>query len=126
MPCMLFSKELINLILAGKKTMTSRDKPQFQVGDLTILMANKDYSKISGKCIKFTKIYSKLIGAFNEKDAHKEGFATLVDLKEYWKKNVGQWKDETIIYIHEFELIDYDPSLFVHTYIASGKPSNKS
>lgn len=48
---MMFTTFLINLILEGKKTMTSRDKPLNEVGDVTNLMANRDYSKISGKYI---------------------------------------------------------------------------
>lgn len=117
---MLFSKELIELILAGKKTMTSRDAIQFRAGDLTILMANKDYSKISGKCIRFIRIYCKPIGSFTEEDAQKEGFGTLEEFKEYWIKTFGEWKSDMTLFVHEFELIDYDPKLFEHTYVCKG------
>ena len=55
----MFKKDLIDLILAGKKTMTSRDKKLCEVGEITNLMANKDYSKISGKHIKITEVYQK-------------------------------------------------------------------
>jgi uncharacterized protein YqfB (UPF0267 family) len=63
---MMFKKDLIDLILAGKKTLTSRDKKLYEVGEVTNLMANKDYSKISGKYIKITKVYQKALGTFTD------------------------------------------------------------
>lgn len=68
---MLFKKDLINLILEGKKTMTSRDKPLNKVGNATNLMANRDYSKISVKYIKITKVYKKALKEFTDSDANK-------------------------------------------------------
>ncbi len=66
---MMFNKILIDLILQGKKTMTSRDKPQYEVGEVTNLMANRDYSKTSGKYIKITKVYQKSLAEFSDIDA---------------------------------------------------------
>lgn len=109
---MMFNKDLIDLILAGKKTATSRDKRQFREGDITNLMANKDYSRISGKCIQFTAVYSQILKNYTEEDAHKEGFRTLSDFKQYWIKNIDEWKDDREQYVHEFKLIDYDPKFF--------------
>ena len=74
---MMFKKDLIDLILTGKKTMTSRDKKLYEVGEVTNLMANKDYSKISGKYIKIVKVYQKALGKFSDIDAQKEGFEQL-------------------------------------------------
>lgn len=51
---MMFKKDLIDKIFRGTKTMTSRDKPLYKVGAMTNLMANKDYSKATGKCIETT------------------------------------------------------------------------
>jgi len=102
---MIFKKDLIDLILAGKKTMTSRDKPLYKVGDITNLMANKDYSKESGKYILITKVCQKVLGDFTEEDAKKEGFQNLADFITYWEKNIGIWNSNKIVWIHEFELI---------------------
>jgi hypothetical protein len=73
---MLFKKALIDLILQGKKTMTSRSKPLYKVGVTTNLMADRDYSKISGKYIKITKVYQKALSEFADSDAHKEASTT--------------------------------------------------
>jgi hypothetical protein len=56
---MLFTKDLIEKILEGKKTMTSRSKRLYNVEDITNLMANKDYSKITNKYIKIVKILER-------------------------------------------------------------------
>jgi hypothetical protein len=101
---MMFKKDLIDLILAGKKTMTSRDKKLYEVGEITNLMANKDYSKISRKCIKITKVYQKALGTFTDIEAQKEGFKDLADFIAYWKKNIGVWNSNKVVWIHEFEL----------------------
>jgi hypothetical protein len=105
---MLFTKDLIEKILEGKKTMTSRSRKLYNVGDITNLMANKDYSKITGKYIKIVKVYPKKLGDFTEEDARKEGFNSLEEFKKYWKeheKKLGIWNDDRIVWIHEFELV---------------------
>ena len=102
---MMFNKDLIDLILAGKKTMTSREKRQFREGDITNLMANKDYSKISGKYIKITKVYQKPLNEFTDPDANKEGFDNLSEFKQYWEDNIGEWNNSITVWVHEFQLI---------------------
>lgn len=68
-------------------------------------MADKDYSKISGKYIKITKVYQKSLREFTEYDAEKEGFGNLQEFKAYWERDIGEWKPSIIVWIHEFELI---------------------
>jgi hypothetical protein len=72
-------------------------------------MTNKDYSKNSGKCLKFTKVYQQYLKDFKEEDSQKESFKSISDFKEYWNKNIGEWKEDIVVFVHEFELIDYDP-----------------
>jgi N4-acetylcytidine amidohydrolase len=102
---MLFKKVLIEKVLEGKKTMTSRSKPLYKVGETTNLMADRDYSKISGKYIKIIKVYKKALSEFTDADANKEGFSNIIEFKEYWKKNIGEWTPTTIVWVHEFEVI---------------------
>ena len=85
--------------------MTSRDKKLYEVGEITNLMANKDYSKISRKYIKITQVYQKALGTFTDIEAQKEGFKDLADFITYWKKNIGVWNSNVVVWIHEFELI---------------------
>jgi hypothetical protein len=101
----MFTKYLIDLILEGKKTITSRDKPLNEVGEVTNLMANRDYSKISGKYIKITEVYEKALSEFTDIDANKEGFENLVKFKQYWEKNIGEWKPNIVVWVHEFDVI---------------------
>lgn len=68
-------------------------------------MANKDYSKISGKYIKITKVYQKPLSEFTDNDANKEGFENLIEFKKYWEKNIGEWTLSTVVWVHEFEVI---------------------
>lgn len=102
---MMFKKYLIDLILAGKKTMTSRSKPLYKVGETTNLMANRDYSKISGKYIKITKVYQMSLAAFGDLEAQKEGFENLQSFQQYWIKNIGPWDPKQVVWVHEFVLI---------------------
>jgi len=105
---MLFNKDLIDKVLDGKKTMTSRSKQLCEVGEVTNLMANRDFSKISGKYIKITAVYPKALGEFTDYEAKKEGFENLVEFKAYWQKNrkkLGEWKPETVVWVHEFDVV---------------------
>jgi len=102
---MLFKKYLIDLILAGKKTMTSRSKPLYKPGDITNLMANKDYSKTSGKYIQITEVYQKTLADFTNLDAQKEGFQNLQSFQQYWIKNIGPWNPQTKVWVHQFEVV---------------------
>jgi len=101
----MFNKVLIDLILQSKKTMTSRAKPLYEVGEVTNLMANRDYSKISGKYIKITKVYQKPLSEFTDKDANKEGFDNLSEFKKYWKENIGEWDNSITVWVHEFDVV---------------------
>jgi hypothetical protein len=103
---MMFKKNAIDLILSGKKTMTSRDKQLYKTGDITNLTADKDYSKISGKYIKITKVYKKILCKFTNSDANKEGFESLSELKQYWEKNIGKWVPDNVVWVHGFEVVE--------------------
>ena len=101
----MFKKDLIDLIIAGKKTVTSRSKKLCEVGNVTNLMANKDYSKLTGKYLRITKVYRKFLGEFTVADSHKEGFQSLGEFKKYWEQNIGLWDPTQFLWIHEFEIV---------------------
>ncbi len=84
--------------------MTSRSKRLYKEGDVTNLMANKDYSKVTGKYIKFTKIYSKVLGEFTDEDSKKEGFENLFEFKIYWNEKIGSWNPKKTVWVHEFQI----------------------
>jgi len=85
--------------------MTSREKPLNEVGEVTNLMANRNYSKITGKYSKITKIYMKSLIEFTDSDANKEGFKDLSEFRQYWEKNSGEWNPSTEVWVHEFEVV---------------------
>ena len=101
----MFKKYLIDLILSGNKTITSRDKQQYRIGDVTNLMANRDYSKITGKYLRITNVHQKSLSDFTDIEAKKEGFVNLQSFKDCWLKNIGQWDTDIFVWIHEFEVI---------------------
>ena len=105
---MMINKDLIKKILVGKKTWTCGDKPISKVGRKENLMANKDYSKISGKYLSMKRIFPKTLGSFTDKEAQKEGFQDLADFRNYWNKHekkLGQWENERKVWVHEFEVV---------------------
>ena len=102
---MLFKKYLIDLILEERKSMTSRSRQLYKPNDITNLMANKDYSKITGKYLKITKVYQKSLGDFTDSDAQKEGFDDLQSFKDSWTKNIGVWNNDKVVWVHKFEVI---------------------
>lgn len=82
--------------------MTSRSKQLYKPGDISNLMANSDYSKITGKYLRITKVYQKSLGDFTESDAQKEGFNNLQSFKDSWTKNIGVWNNDNVVWVHEF------------------------
>lgn len=104
---MLFSKVLIEKILLGTKTSTMRNKVQVNAGKITNLMADRDYSKISGKYIKITKVYPIKLKDVDDTKAQKDGFKNVEELKDYWLKKIGAWNPNQVIYIHEFEVVEH-------------------
>ena len=103
---MMLKKYLIDLILEGRKSITSRAKQLYKPGDITNLMANRDYSKITGKYLKITKVYQKSLGDFTYSDAQKEGFDNLQSFKDSWTKNIGVWSNDIVVWVHEFEVFE--------------------
>jgi hypothetical protein len=67
-------------------------------------MASKDYSKVTGKYIKITRVYEKILGKFTDEDAMKEGFENLFEFKRYWEKNIVFWTPRTVVWVHEFDV----------------------
>jgi hypothetical protein len=43
--------------------------------------------------------------AFTDIEAEKEGFKNLADFIAYWKKNIGVWNSNKVVWIHEFVLV---------------------
>jgi len=82
---MMFDNYLIDQILVGRKTQTSRTK-RYEVGRIENLMSNYNYSKLTGNFIKITKVYQKRLGAFTNQDAKKEGFSDLQEFIDYVNK----------------------------------------
>lgn len=105
----LFPDVLIDKILVGRKTQTTRDY-EIKVGRVVHLMSNHNRSLITRKYIKITKAYKKTLGTFTDEDGKREGFSSLAELIDYWNKKlakkVGEWNPKRVMWVHEFELVE--------------------
>jgi hypothetical protein len=57
----------LDKVLESRKTMISRSKPLYKVGDITNRMADRDYSKISDIHIKVIRILVLVLNTENGK-----------------------------------------------------------
>lgn len=103
---MLFSNELIVMIIIGRKTVTRRDKGYYKVslGRIFTISSNKGYGKF-----KVTKFYQQALGSMTNLDAQKEGFIDLNDFINYvnkkGKKLGFSWNPKLVVDVIEFEYL---------------------
>jgi len=71
-------------------------------------MANRDYSKRTGKYIKITNVYPLKLRDINDSIAQKDGFNNAKELKEFWVKKLSSWNPSPVVYVHEFDAIEKD------------------
>jgi DNA repair photolyase len=101
---MWFNPKLIPLVLEGKKTTTIRGRKLCNVGDV-LEIASRDYNGPT-RLIKVLNIYSKKLGELTDEEIHRDGFSSLEELQEFWRKELKKvWDDNRTVYIHEFQLL---------------------
>lgn len=103
---MLFKEEHQQLILEGKKTATRRvwKKPMVKVGGIykvKLKMLSKDYFAK----IKVLKLYKQKLKEIMVRDIEKEGYSSLSEFVDIWKKINKNWDGNTEVYVIEFEVI---------------------
>ena len=103
---MLFKLEHKKMILEGTKTVTRRvwKKPMVKIGGIykaKLKMLSKEYfAKI--RILNYTK---QELGDMTDEDANKEGYTDLMAFHDKWIEINGNWIDNMIVDVIEFELV---------------------
>lgn len=101
----LFKKHLVPLILEGRKTQTRRlHKHQWKLGK-TYQVKTNYYSRIEAH-IRVTRKFNQRLGDISLEDVKKEGFNSLDDFKEAWRRINGNWTPDQTVIVYEFEIVD--------------------
>ena len=95
-----FRDEYIPLILSGRKKTTIRAKAKYFKGelvDVTDLSGN-----VHGEAV-ISNIVEKKFSELTDKDAVKDGFLDLEELKTALRDIYGDLDDDSILYIYHFK-----------------------
>jgi len=103
---MLFKPEHEQMILEGKKTVTRRvwKRPMVKVGGIykaKLKMLDKKYFAK----IKVLKLYKQKLKEIMVRDIEKEGYSSLSEFVDIWKKINKSWEGDTEVYVIEFEVV---------------------
>ena len=103
----MYKKPYLEKILNGEKTQTRRPlekKPGRSVYDIGARVGVRSgYTKFAGYII-IRKRFRQRLGDISEEDARKEGFKTVKEFQETWKRLYGKWDPEEVVWVYEFEL----------------------
>jgi ParB/RepB/Spo0J family partition protein len=89
-------------LLKGIKTQTSRtSSPDSKIRPGAIVRAAIWEPHLCD--LRITSIERKKLKYFDEEDAKKEGGYTLEQFKRIWKKSHGEWDDNQLVYVIQFE-----------------------
>ncbi len=104
---MLFKLEHKEMILNGTKTATRRvwKRPMVKVGGIykaKLKMISKDYFAK----IKVTKFFKQKLKDMTQQDCEKEGYFEMGEFRNIWIKINGSWKEDLIVDVIEFEVIE--------------------
>jgi hypothetical protein len=103
---MLFKPEHVEMIKTGKKTATRRNwkRQMVKVGGIyfikTKMLSKKNYGKI-----KVLDVYREDLCDMDDNDAKKEGYNTLGEFVDVWRKINGTWDSNQKVYVIDFEVI---------------------
>lgn len=98
-----FRANHIDLIRAGVKVQTSRQRPpvELKAGDVVdAVLWNPNAAKL-----KVVSVEKKRLGDFTEDDAQREGGYTLEEFKDVWIKINGKWNDNQTVTVIQFEKV---------------------
>lgn len=100
----LFKEEHVRPILKGCKTQTRRlGKKRWNVGSVHLaklqMMSTFYFTKLVIK-----KVWEEPLGSISHEDAMREGFDSIQDFKDAWKRTGAKWVPETMVWVVEFEM----------------------
>ena len=106
---MLFKAEHVNMIKEGEKTATRRDWSRWQVKVDGRYPVQTEMFQKKEDCEAFIQVYNRYKEKFkdmDEEDVIKEGYSSLEEFKEVWKRINGEYPEPgQEIYVVEFEYI---------------------
>ena len=104
MKVLTFRKDLIKLILEGKKTVTRRRRRyKLKAGD--VVAVKRSYFTKDVECyIRVTRVYFQKLKEMTDDDARKEGISDLNEFKKLWAEIYGYWDEEEEVEVIEFEV----------------------
>jgi hypothetical protein len=120
---MLFKLEHVEPILSGSVTQIRKNwgKPMAKVGSVHKAKTAL-FSKESFASIRITGLRKERLGEISLEDVYKEGYDDLESYKAAWKRSVGVWDPNIMVYIVNFELEEqYDSCMYVAP-IGSSQP----
>ena len=104
----MFKKDLLNLVVSGRKTQTRRlHKNILREGRIYAL--KRSWIESTGDYIKITKVTRQKLGDVTEEEAVKEGFSNIDEFRSAWIRINGSWNPEMEVTVYEFELAEPPP-----------------
>ena len=105
---MMFKRELLDLVVSGKKTQTRRlHKRVLREGRIYAL--KRSWIESTGDYIKITRVTRQKLGEVTEEEAEKESFSSIDEFRIAWIRINGSWDPETMVVVYDFELTDPPP-----------------
>ena len=105
---MMFKKDLLDMVLSGRKTQTRRlHKHALKVG--RTYKVNKNYFETTGEYIRITKVFPQKLINITQEEIIKEGFSNLEEFREAWIRINGNWDPNMVVTVYEFELAEPPP-----------------
>ena len=105
---MMFKRELLDLVVSGKKTQTRRlHKRVLREGRIYAL--KRSWIESTGDYIKITRVTRQRLGEVNEDEAAKEGFSSIEEFQKAWIRINGSWDPEMEVIVYDFELTEPPP-----------------
>jgi len=99
---MIFSKEHIDMIFSGEKTMTRRLSGRYEQDRSYAVQPGRGKKAVAR--IYITSKKRQKLRAITPEDAWKEGGYTVVEFVEEWKKLHGKWNPDLLVWVYEFIL----------------------
>ena len=105
---MIFKKDLLEMVLSGRKTQTRRrHKNPLRKG--SIYAVKRNWLETTGEYIRITKVYPQKLSDVSEEEARKEGFSGLDKFRDAWIRINGSWDPDMVVTVYEFELAKPPP-----------------
>ena len=105
---MMFKKDLIDLVVSGRKTQTRRlHKNPLKEKQKYVIKRN--WYNNTEHYIQIKKVYPQKLGDVSEEEARKEGFSGLDEFRDAWIRINGSWDPDMVVTVYEFELAEPPP-----------------